>query len=152
PITFGEKENTLWKLDVPGVGHSSPVIWGDNLFLQSSSKDGKQRWLISVDTKEGKIRWTTTIPGATAKTHQRNSLASSPPATDGERVYSLFWDGDKITLFAHDFKGKEVWKQNLGTFTSQHGPGQSPMIVDGKVILANDQDGSAVLQAFDAKT
>jgi outer membrane protein assembly factor BamB len=64
----------------------------------------------------------------------------------------VFWDGDKITLFAHDFQGKEVWKRDLGTFTSQHGAGHSPMVHDGKVILANDQDGSAVLLAFDAKT
>ena len=152
PLNFSEKENLLWKLAIPGVGHSSPVVWGDSLFLQSASKDGKERWLICVDTTEGAIRWKTSIPGSKSHIHDRNSLASSTPATDGERVYSLFWDGDRITLHAHDFKGNPVWKRELGEFKSQHGAGQSPMVYDGKVILANDQDGSAVLLAFDAKT
>jgi outer membrane protein assembly factor BamB len=152
PVTFSEKENLLWELAIPGAGHSSPVVWGDALFLQSASKDGKERWLICVDTTEGAIRWKTSIPGGKGRTHDRNSLASSTPATDGERVYSLFWDGDRITLYAHDFKGNPVWKRELGEFKSQHGAGHSPMVYDGKVILANDQDGSAVLLALDARS
>jgi outer membrane protein assembly factor BamB len=152
PLTFGDKENLLWKVAIPGVGHSSPVVWGDALFLQSASKDGKERWLICVDTKDGALRWKTAIPSDNGHIHVRNSLASSTPATDGERVYSQFWDGDRIALYAHDFKGNQVWKRELGEFKSQHGAGQSPMVYDGKVILANDQDGSAVLVALDAKT
>ena len=152
PLTFDDKDNMLWKTALPGIGHSSPIVWGDALFLQSASKDGKDRWLICVDTKNGSIRWQTAVPGGKGTIHPLNSLASSTPATDGDRVYSLFWDGDKIALYAHDFKGKQVWMRDLGTFTSQHGVGQSPMIYDGKVYLANDQDGFAVLQAFDAKT
>ncbi len=152
PLTFGETENRLWKTAIPGVGHSSPVVWGDSLFLQSASKDGKERWLISVDTKDGSIRWQTAIPGGKGTIHQRNSLASSTPATDGERVYTLFWDGKRIAMYAHDFKGKQVWKRDLGDYDSQHGVGHSPMVYDGKVIFANDQDGKAVLIALDAKT
>ena len=152
PITFGETENRLWKTAIPGVGHSSPVIWGESLFLQSASKDASERWLICVDTKDGSIRWKTIVPGGKGTIHQLNSLASSTPATDGERVYSLFWDGKKIAMFAHDFKGNQVWHRDLGDFESQHGVGHSPMVYDGKVIFANDQDGKAVLIALDAKT
>jgi outer membrane protein assembly factor BamB len=151
PVTFSDKENLLWKTAIPGIGHSSPVVWGDSLFLQSASKDGKERWIISVNTKDGSIRWQTPIPGGKGTIHQRNSLASSTPATDGERVYSLFWDGKKITMFAHDFKGKEVWKRDLGDYDSQHGVGHSPMVYDSKVIFANDQDGLAVLIALNVK-
>src|SRR5262249_35099298 len=63
-----------------------------------------------------------------------------------------FWDGKNVALFAYDFKGELVWKRELGAFKSQHGPGFSPIVVDGKVIVNNDQDGKATLQAFDAKT
>src|SRR5260370_28235746 len=56
PLTFDEKDNILWKTAIPGVGHSSPIIWGDSLFLQSASKDGKDRWIISVNTTDGSIR------------------------------------------------------------------------------------------------
>ena len=63
-----------------------------------------------------------------------------------------FWDGKDLSLFAYDMDGRLKWRQNLGGFRSQHGAGHSPIVYDGKVILANDQDGSAVLLAFDAKT
>src|ERR1700679_3096009 len=53
PLTFGDTENRLWKTAIPGIGHSSPVVWGDSLFLQSASKDGNERWLICIDTKDG---------------------------------------------------------------------------------------------------
>src|SRR5579862_7317931 len=113
PVTFTDKENMLWKTAIPGIGHSSPVVWGDALFLQSASKDGKERWLISVDTKDGSIRWQAPLPGGKGKINNANSLASSTPATDGERIYSLVWDGQKIAMYAHNFKGKEVWKRDL---------------------------------------
>src|SRR5258708_573439 len=83
PVTFGAKENVLWKIAVPGLGNSSPVIWGKNLFLQSASKDGKERILICLDTTDGKTLWQKTIPGSTAKINSMNSLATSTPTTDG---------------------------------------------------------------------
>ncbi|MHB1423798.1 MAG: outer membrane protein assembly factor BamB family protein [Gemmataceae bacterium] len=152
PIKWTD-ENVLWKTPLPGIGHSSPIVCKGRIFLQSASRDGKERWLICLDSDSGKIRWKTPSSGQSARTHQLNSLASSTPATDGERVYAAFWDGKSIHLGAYDFKdGKPLWSKNLGGFTSQHGFGHSPMSIDGKVILANDQDGSSHLLAFDAKS
>jgi outer membrane protein assembly factor BamB len=167
PIEWTEKENIRWKLAIPGKGHSSPIVWGNRLFLQTAAPDGKDRALVCVDTDKGEILWTKTIAGRPSKTHDRNSLASSTPATDGERVYCLFWDSKELLLYAFDFKGEVVWKRGdgadkardeLGTYEvkqggqSQHGAGTSPMVYDGKVFLANDKDGSATLLALDAKT
>src|SRR5437588_789243 len=149
PVKWSDGENVLWKVAIPGVGHSSPVVWGDHLFLQSASADGKDRWLLCLDPAAGKVRWTRSAPGRKGWTHPRNSLSSSTPATDGERVYAIFWDGKDITLRAYDFKGGLVWKQDLGSFTSQHGPGLSPIVYKGKVFVNDDQDGSARLLAFD---
>ena len=120
-------------------------------FCNRRRRTARSAGCICVDTKDGSIRWQTAIPGSKGTIHKLNSLASSTPATDGERVYSLFWDGKKIAMYAHDFKGKEVWKRDLGDYESQHGVGHSPMVYDGKVIFANDQDGSAMLIALDAK-
>ncbi|HEY7424731.1 MAG TPA: PQQ-binding-like beta-propeller repeat protein [Gemmataceae bacterium] len=146
-------DNVLWKTPIPGVGHSSPIVHGGRVFLQSSSNKGEERSLISLDAATGKILWKTSAVGHLAHIHRLNSLASSTPATDGARVYAVFWDGEHIHLNAYDFKnGKPVWEKDLGSFTSQHGVGHSPMLVDGKVILANDQDGSANLLAFDARS
>src|SRR5437016_5784736 len=93
PITFNEKDNMIWKTALPGVGHSSPIVWGDSIFLESAATDAKERWLICVDANDGKIRWQTGYPGSKGRTDNKgSSQANSTPATDGERVYSLFWD------------------------------------------------------------
>ncbi len=151
PVEWKDKD-ILWKVAIPGIGNSSPVIWGDRLFLQSSSADGMERTLRCLNVADGKTRWSKSLPAATARTHVKNTLASSSPATDGERVYALFWDGAEVTLYAFEFEGKEVWKRPLGNFSSQHGAGASPIVYKDKVILANDQDGSAMVYAFDAKS
>jgi outer membrane protein assembly factor BamB len=146
-------QNVLWKTPLPGIGHSSPIVWKGRIFLQSASEESGERWLLCLDASRGEILWKTRSPGERAKKHPLNSFASSTPATDGERVYAAFWDGKAIHLGAYDFKdGKPHWEKDLGGFRSQHGFGHSPMLIDGKVILANDQDGSAQLLAFDARS
>jgi outer membrane protein assembly factor BamB len=152
PVKWTAGQGVLWKTAISGVGHSSPVISGGHVFLQSSVADGKERLLICLDAVNGKTLWTANAPGSKAKTHPKNSLASSTPAIDGDRVFAAFWDGKDIHLCAYDFKGTLLWQQNLGGYTSQHGVGHSPIVVDGKVLFANDQDGAARLVAFDAAT
>ena len=151
PVGWSGK-NVLWKTALPGAGNSSPVVWGRRVFVQSATPDGKQRLLVCLGAADGKILWSRSAPGARARTHPRNTLASSTPATDGKRVYALFWDGKDLALSAYDFRGEPVWTHDLGGFTSQHGAGASPILCDGKVILANDQDGSSELVALDAAT
>lgn len=151
PVQWTEN-NVLWKIALPGKGHSSPIVWNDRIFLQATSADGKERSLLSIDARTGQIVWSQSSPGGPAKTHGRNTLASCTPATDGERVCNLFWDGKDLLLTAYDFTGKLLWKRDLGPYTSQHGAGHSPILHDGKVYLANDQDGSAVLHCLDAAT
>jgi outer membrane protein assembly factor BamB len=168
PVEWNDKQNIRWKIAIPGKGHSSPVVWGNRLFLQTAAKDGKDRSLLCVDTDKGEILWSKGIPGNPSSMHKLNSLASSTPATDGERVYCLFWDAKDLLLYAYDFKGEVVWKRgdaadkdrsDLGVHEakatggqSQHGAGGSPIVYDGKVFFANDKDGASELLAFDAKT
>ena len=149
PVQFTDKD-FLWKTTLPGEGHSSPVIWGDKLFIQSA--DASKRMILCVDVKDGKILWNQSEPGSTSKKHSKNSLASSTPATDGERVYCYFWDGKAVSVSAYDMSGTRLWNHPIGGFTSQHGAGASPVVYDGKVFVNNDQDGKADLIALDAKT
>lgn len=146
------KTDVLWKTPIPGVGHSSPIVVGDRVFLQSASPDGKQRFLVSVKVADGKIAWARDIEAKTAKTHKKNSLASSTPASDGERVYACVWDGSAVTVVAYDFDGKRVWSHALGEYGSQHGAGMSPVVHAGKVFVNFDQDGAAEVVALDAKS
>src|SRR5262249_30796947 len=87
PLTWSEKENLLWKTRLPGRGNSTPIIWGDRVFLTASSKDGGERYVLCVDRRDGKLLWQQTaskgvLPG---RTHSWNGYASASCATDGYR-------------------------------------------------------------------
>ncbi len=157
PVHWTESD-VLWKTPIPGLGNSSPIVWGDHVFIQSADVGGKERYLICLSANDGKILWKRSVPSTKAHTHQYNTWASSTPATDGQYVYTLFWDGSAIALYAFDFQGNQIWKHGLGTFTSQHGPGASPVVHEGKVYFLFDQDNdfwltpSSVIIALDAKT
>ncbi len=154
PVEWSDSQGVLWKAALPGEGHSCPVVWGDRLFLQSATPDATERLLQCLDVHTGKVLWSRSVPGGPADHIYRgkNTLASSTPATDGERVYVVIWDGRNVSLHAYDFQGKHLWQQPLGYFKSQHGVGASPVICGDKVILNNDMDGTATLVAFDART
>jgi outer membrane protein assembly factor BamB len=152
PVEWNDKQGVLWKTPLPGSGNSCPVVWGDRVFLESATADGKERVLLCLDVASGKVRWTRAVPGAKAPTHPKNSLASSTPATDGKRVYALFWDGKDVAVHAYDLDGKPLWQAPLGPFKSQHGAGTSPVVYQDHVFVANDQDGTAAVVALDADT
>jgi outer membrane protein assembly factor BamB len=152
PVQFSTTDNVLWKVELPGAGNSSPIIVGNRLFLQTASSDGKERSLLCLDASTGKTLWSKPAPGHAAATHKKNTLASSTPASDGERVFVIFWNGDEQSLAAFALDGKSLWQQELGAFKSQHGAGVSPIVANGKVIVPNDQDGKSVLLTFDAVT
>jgi outer membrane protein assembly factor BamB len=149
PVQWSGKDATLWKVAIPGDGNSSPVIWGNKIFLQSASAG--ERVLLCVNADDGKTIWSQAIPGTKAHIHKLNSLASSTPATDGERVYGLFWNGKTMAMHAYTMDGKPAWNRDLGEFKSQHGVGASPVVHGGLVYLNNDQDGKAALIALNAK-
>src|SRR5262249_51253977 len=115
PVRWGEKEGILWKTVLPGTGNSSPVVWGNRVFVPTAPAT-PERQLVCLDVSAGRVLWTASVPGAPGKTHPKNTLASSTPATDGERVYAVFWDGAAVTLRAYDLGGKPVWKYDLGSF------------------------------------
>ena len=140
PIKFNATEGVLWKVPIAGDGHSSPIIWGDRLFLQTSSLDGSERSLLCLDAKTGNELWKRSIPGAKAKIRFDSSLASATPTTDGEAVYVPFWNGKDIILTAYNFKGDKLWDRNLGEFVSQHGAGASPILYKDLLLYANDKD------------
>ena len=140
PLKFGTSENMIWQVELPGVGNSSPIVWGDRIFVHAASADGKERSLLCLDAADGKIRWRKTVPAEFAKIRSDSSMASSTPTTDGKAVYVSFWNGKDIILTAYDFQGESLWSKNLGVFNSQHGAGASPIIYKDKVILANDMD------------
>jgi outer membrane protein assembly factor BamB len=152
PVLWSGQDAILWKVALPGIGHSSPVVCGDRLFIQSAAPDGKERLLLCLSASDGKVLWQRSVPGERAHTHQKNSLASSTPATDGKRVYAYIWDGKETGLHAYDLDGNALWQYSLGGFKSQHGPGASPMVYEDRVFVLNDQDGASRVIALDSAT
>ena len=144
------KEDFLFRAEIPGAGHSSPIVVGKRVFLLSATADA--RLVLCYDAEGGKKLWEKRIAAGVGRTHPKSSLASSTPCSDGERLYCSFWDGKRVGLYAYDLEGKALWDTDLGPFTSQHGPGFSPIVVAGRVVVNLDQDKSAVLRAFDADT
>jgi outer membrane protein assembly factor BamB len=124
------------KLD--GLGHSSPVLWGENLFLTIAAADGTKRRVECHDAASGKKTWTWEAPVETHHLHKFNTFASSTPTVDAERVYIAWGSGHRTEAVALDHSGKELWKREWPEFTSDHGFGASPILADGVLILHTD--------------
>jgi len=174
PDKWSATENVAWKVEIPGVGWSSPIVWGDRVFVTSviSSVDGEKpkkglyfggerkapadehRWMVyAVDFKTGKILWEKEAhhgvpPGPR---HLKNSYASETPVTDGERVYAYFGN---VGLFCYDMKGKLLWSKPSTFVKTRFGWGTaaSPVLHQGRIYVVNDNDDKSYLAALDKKT
>jgi len=151
PVTWSEND-WAWKVELPGLGHSSPCVWQDHVFLTSAEREGRVRLVLDFGASTGKLRWTRRLTGHTYKKNRSNSYASSTPATDGERVYVTFASPEDYLVVAYDFAGNELWRRDLGPFVAQHGYGTSPIVYEDLVIVANDQDGPSSVVALDKRS
>ena len=137
PDRWSDTENVIWKVEVPGRGHSSPIIWENKLFLTTASRDGNSRSILCYDRSNGKLLWETAVPqGPIKRFHAKNSYASSTVSTDGERVYAYFGNAG---LLAVDLEGKVVWHADLGEIDLYHGPGGTPLLYEDRLILYQEQ-------------
>lgn len=163
PIRWdGEKnENIAWKVEVPGTGHASPVVWNDRIFLVSCLEAEQDRILLCFDRKSGKTLWQKSVlKSPLEKKHALNSYASSTPTTDGKLVYVTFLEGTKqgeakgaqMAVAAYDFDGNQKWLVRPGPFSSVHGYCSCPVLFEDKLIVNGDHDGDAYLVALDRET
>lgn len=141
-----------WTVDLPGRGISSPVVWGDRVFVTAADETKLERSLLCYDARSGKLVWSSGVPFVKEKKHRHNTFASSTPAVDTERVYA-FWQGRETSqLQAYDHAGKLVWSFEAGPYTSGHGGGISPVVVAGVVALNLNHEGDSCLLGVDAST
>jgi outer membrane protein assembly factor BamB len=159
PVEWGTTKNVRWKTAIPGKGHSSPVVWGDRIFLttcvEHEGSKGRRgdRVLICLDRKNGKVHWQRTILSAPLEAkHALNSFASSTPVTDGKLVWVAFEDRDTMQVACYDFAGKRKWLKSPGEFHSKHGFCSSPVVYKDLVIFNGDQDAEAWIVALDKTT
>ncbi len=134
-----DNENVVFKTKLPGIGHSSPVIWGEKLFLLSADPKNAERYVLCLNAATGNVIWQHKYQSDTHQLHLRSSYASCTPSVDKD-VVIFAWSDPKHTLvkaYSHD--GNELWTKDLGTWSSQHGFGTSPVIYQGKILLNASQ-------------
>lgn len=146
-------ENVVWKTNLPGRGHSSPILWGNRVMVTTADEASAKQYILAVDRNTGKQLWNTLVHqgGLTAK-HGKNSHASATPACDGERVYAVFINRTGLYVTATDLDGKIVWQTEAGSFQSEHGYGSSPVLYQSLVIVNGDNRKSCFLAALDRRT
>ena len=148
PTHWDGASNFVWRTVLPGVGHSSPIIWCDRIFTVTALTETQERVLLCLDRKSGSILWRQTVVRAALEPKQgENSYASSTPATDGQQVYVAFLDGKEMAVAAYDFSGARLWLVHPAGFSSPHGFCCSPVIFKDKLLLNNDNRGDSCLLA-----
>ena len=175
PKAWSETENVLWKTPIPGVGHASPIVWGDRVYLTTAVPFGKSRLpifdnapgshdnlpvtkshrfvVLAVDRANGKIVWDTTVNEAFPHHggHKSGTLASNSPVTDGQVIIAFFGSHG---LHGLDPNGKVLWKKDLGKMETKHahGEGASPVLHGNTVVVNWDHEGESLIYAFDKQT
>jgi outer membrane protein assembly factor BamB len=174
PVEWSEIKNIRWKNEIPGKGHSTPIVWGDHIFLTTAIPFGeavKPRFVrpgahdnlevtknhefvvLAVSRKTGKILWQQTMRKAVPSEagHISASLASASPVTDGEHVFAFF---GSYGLFCLDTGGKLLWKKDLGEMHTKHGHGEgsSPVLHGDALIINWDHEEKSFLVALDKRT
>lgn len=150
PIHWSADAGVVWKTALPGAGNSSPVVWGDRVFLTAATDGGSNRLVLCIDRNDGKIVWRKDLPTTRVpETHVKNGYASATAVTDGERVYAFF---DSPGLVAFDMDGKLLWTRDLGPFKSSYNVASSPVLHGDLVIECCDQEEGSFIVAFDKRT
>ncbi len=173
PEVWSETENVVWKKKVPGWGWSSPIVWGDKIFVTSAvaktdlptthvggypgghlASEEEHRWMLyCLDFESGEIEWEFEAHrGIPPKMrHPRNSFASETPVTDGGRIYSWFAN---IGLFCCDFTGKKIWERRWPAYSmrDEWNTGTSPVLHRDRIFIQNDNEEDSWLECLDKRS
>ncbi len=181
PTRWSATDNIAWKVEIPGVGHSSPIVSGNHVFITTCIEETRQRVLICLKRTTGRPLWQRAVIQAPLEAiHELNSRASSTPATDGRFVYVSFCEPDgstvpaevireqsgelrannaalpvnpgKMCIAAYDMDGNRKWIARPGAFASVWGYCASPIVFEDKVIINGDHDGDAYIVALNRET
>lgn len=129
-----------WKVKLPGIGHSSPVVWGGRVFITSADPQTAKRFILCLSSTDGRVLWQREYASQIYQQHRDNCYATATPAVNAAGVVVTWSTPRQVLLLALDLDGNEIWCRDLGPFVAQSGSGISPILHDDLVVLANDQD------------
>ena len=176
PITWSETENVRWKIAIPGVGHATPIIWGDKIFVQTAVEGAKAESedndnpfggffggrndgplykfdLLAINRSDGSVLWQKTLRAVEPHegTHRDATYASNSPVTDGEFVYAYFGSRG---LYCVDMDGNVKWEKDVGTMYKRNtfGEGSSPVLYGNTLVVVQDHERNSFITALDKRT
>ena len=176
PVEFSETKNIKWKIEIPGKGHATPIVLGNQIIVQTAVATDKkaetataaaeasqmapnqtdlihQFKVISIDKATGKINWQTIVKEEVPieRTHELSSWASNSPVTDGASIFAYFGSRG---IYCLDLQGKVKWERDFGQMdiVASFGEGSSPAVYKDKVFVQWDHQGKSYLYALDKIT
>lgn len=158
PVTWSETENIVWKVEVPGRGHSSPTVVGSRVLLTTADSKTEQQSVVCFDRKTGRRLWLTPVNrgGLPQQIHNKNTHATPTVACNGQLAFAVFHNHDRVQLVALNLSGEIVWQQNANAYQPDQykfGYAPSPLLYDSLVIVVSEFDGnSSCLIAYEQAT
>jgi outer membrane protein assembly factor BamB len=154
PLKWSETENVLWKTAIPGRGHGSPTVVGNQVFLATVETDREVQSVLCHDRRTGKLLWQTEVHRGSfdKKGNSKSSLASSTVACDGERLFINFLNGGAVYTTALSRGGERLWQTKISDFVVHQGFGSSPAVYQSLVIVSTDNKGRGAIAALDRAT
>ena len=150
PVHWSQKQNVRWRTPLPDRGNSTPIVWGNRVFVTQAVESEGRREVMCFDRTTGELMWKAGVTGAGAEpTHQTNPFCAASPVTDGERVIASFASAG---LYCYDLDGNEMWRRNLGTQRHIWGNGASPILYSDLCILNYGPGEGTFLIAVDKRT
>jgi outer membrane protein assembly factor BamB len=157
PVKWTKKDYN-WKVNLPGGGHSSPVVWGDKVFITSGDQKTDHGFLLALRVSDGKILWQKQYSLTPFRPNPRNSYATATPVVDADHIYVLWPTPKETILVALNHDGGEIWQRTFGGVHCQHGAGSSPIVFNDIVVFTHEhedkgsKDAQSAWIAVDRKT
>lgn len=153
PTAWSAAEGVVWKAEVPGRGHGSPIVVGEYVYLAACDEGKGSQSLLCYARATGKVLWETVVHAAGAmRKNPKSTGASSTPACDGERIYITFPNADAVTATALGRDGKILWQTKFSDYQIHQGYAASPFLHGPHVLVSADHKGGGAVAALDRKT
>ena len=153
---WSDSENVLWFAEVPGRGHSTPIIVGDRIYLTTADTNAETQSVLCYDRNGGKLLWNTPVNEGNfnPRIHMKNTHASPTVACDGERVFALFNNNGQNQLSALSLDGKLLWQRHVAKFKTKYpfGSGSTPILHNGLLYVPNESQSECAILCIDPAT
>ncbi len=154
PVKWSESENLIWKAEVRGRGHGSPIVMGGQVLLATADVETEEQLVLSFDRATGKSRWEAVVHRGNLNTkgHKISSQASSDVVSDGVRLFVNFLNNGAIFTTALDLSGKQLWQRRVCDFQVHQGFGSSPVVYQNIVLVSADHRGGGKMTGLNKLT